>query len=77
MNEAALLEAFELFDSDKDGKINLEEFDFFMNGFARDMNRLRDNKMVKNMMDQAKKQAGEDQLFEIKTLVDLLKNCYN
>lgn len=51
MNEAALTEAFDLFDADKDGKINLEEFEFFMSGFARDMNKLRDNKMVKLMMD--------------------------
>jgi Ca2+-binding EF-hand superfamily protein len=38
-----LTEAFKLFDADNDGKINMEEFEFFMNGFARDMNTLRDN----------------------------------
>lgn len=43
LDESALTQAFELFDADKDGKINLEEFEFFMNGFAKDMNTLRDN----------------------------------
>ena len=47
MSEDHLTEAFELFDADHDGKINMEEFEFFMNGFARDMNKLRDSKMVK------------------------------
>jgi len=46
LDDKALTEAFELFDSDHDGKINLEEFEFFMNSFARDMNTLRGNKIV-------------------------------
>lgn len=43
LDEDMLTEAFKLFDADNDGKINMEEFEFFMNGFARDMNTLRDN----------------------------------
>ena len=50
LDEKELTEAFELFDSDHDGKINLEEFEFFMNSFARDMNSLRGNKIVQEMM---------------------------
>jgi Ca2+-binding EF-hand superfamily protein len=64
-----LTEAFELFDADHDGKINLEEFEFFMNGFAKDMNSLRDNKIVKEMIEESQKYAGEDKLFEISKLV--------
>ncbi len=51
LDEKELTEAFELFDSDHDGKINLEEFEFFMNSFARDMNSLRGNKIVQEMME--------------------------
>jgi len=40
-----------LFDSDNDGKINLEEFEFFMNSFAKEMNTLRNNKIVKEMIE--------------------------
>lgn len=43
LDEQALFEAFDLFDADHDGKINMEEFEFFMSGFAKDMNGLRDN----------------------------------
>ncbi len=50
MDDKLLTEAFELFDADHDGKINLEEFEFFMNGFAKDMNSIRDNKIVKEMI---------------------------
>ena len=46
LDDKVLTEAFDLFDADHDGKINLEEFEFFMNGFAREMNVLRDNKLV-------------------------------
>ena len=76
MNDDVLNEAFALFDSDNDGKINLEEFEFFMSGFARDMNKMRDSKMVKQMLETAKSKAGDDQLFEIKELVELLKGSY-
>ena len=43
LDEKALFEAFDLFDADHDGKINMEEFEFFMSGFAKDMNGLREN----------------------------------
>ena len=73
LDDAVLKEAFELFDADHDGKINLEEFEFFMNGFAKDMNKLREAKLVKNMMAESAKHADSEQLFEITTLVKLLK----
>ncbi len=40
-----------------------------MNGFAKDMNSLRDNKIVKEMIEESQKYAGEDKLFEISKLV--------
>ena len=43
LDEKALYEAFDLFDADHDGKINMEEFEFFMSGFAKDMNGLREH----------------------------------
>jgi Ca2+-binding EF-hand superfamily protein len=76
LNEQALVEAFELFDADKDGKINMEEFEFFMNGFAKDMNILRGNKMVKDLLAESQKYAGEDKLFEITKLVQVLRDAW-
>ena len=76
LNEQALVEAFELFDADKDGKINMEEFEFFMNGFAKDMNILRGNKMVKDFLAESQKYAGEDKLFEITKLVQVLRDAW-
>jgi Ca2+-binding EF-hand superfamily protein len=55
-----LKEAFSLFDADQDGKINLEEFEFFLNGFAKDMNKLRDSKVVQEMLAEAKKHSNAD-----------------
>jgi Ca2+-binding EF-hand superfamily protein len=73
LDDNVLKEAFELFDADHDGKINLEEFEFFMNGFAKDMNKLKEAKLVKDMIAESSKHADGDQLFEITTLVKLLK----
>jgi len=42
LDETALQQAFETFDADNDGKINLEEFEFFMSGFSKEQNRFRD-----------------------------------
>jgi Ca2+-binding EF-hand superfamily protein len=76
LNEQILVDAFSQFDSDKDGKINLEEFEFFMSGFAKDMNTLRDNAIVKDMMANSAKHAGEDKLFEITKLVAALRGVW-
>ena len=77
LDDRALTEAFELFDSDKDGKINLEEFEFFMNSFARDMNSLRGNKIVQEMMQQSARYADKKtKLFEISRLVEVLKGTW-
>ena len=35
--------AFKQFDADDDGMLSLDEFDFFMDGFAKEHNRLRDS----------------------------------
>ena len=70
-----LTEAFTLFDADHDGKINLEEFEFFMNSFAKEMNSLRENKIVKEMIESSKKHA-EGELFEITKLVAVLRDIW-
>jgi Ca2+-binding EF-hand superfamily protein len=76
LNEQILVDAFSQFDADKDGKINLEEFEFFMSGFAKDMNTLRDNQIVKDMIANSGKHAGEDKLFEISKLVAALRGVW-
>jgi len=76
LNDQLLTDAFNLFDADKDGKINLEEFEFFMSGFAKDMNSLRDNAIVKDMIANSAKHAGEDKLFEIPKLVAALRSVW-
>ena len=77
LDDRALTEAFELFDSDKDGKINLEEFEFFMNSFAKDMNSLRGNKIVQEMMQQSARYADKKtKLFEISKLVEVLRGTW-
>ena len=76
LDEKALTDAFELFDADKDGKINLEEFEFFMNSFAKEMNTLRDNAIVKDMITNSARHAGEDKLFEISKLVKVLRGVW-
>lgn len=76
LDEKLLTEAFNLFDADKDGKINLEEFEFFMNSFAKEMNTLRDNKIVREMIETSKKHADAQQNFEITKLVSLLRDVW-
>lgn len=71
-----MTEAFDLFDADHDGKINMEEFEFFMNGFAKDMNMLRNSNMVKDLLADCQKHAGEDKLFEISKLVSVLRDAW-
>lgn len=76
LDESALTEAFDLFDADHDGKINMEEFEFFMSGFAKEMNVLRGNQMVKDLLAVSQKHAGEDKLFEISKLVSVLRGAW-
>ena len=45
-DSGALTEAFKQFDADNDGKLSMEEFEFFMTGFAKEYNGLVDKKMV-------------------------------
>ena len=46
-DDGALEEAFGTFDADNDGKLSLEEFEFFMTGFAKQYSNLYEKKMVK------------------------------
>ena len=50
-NEEALVEAFKQFDADNDNILSMEEFEFFMTGFAKECNSLMDGKMVQRMLD--------------------------
>jgi Ca2+-binding EF-hand superfamily protein len=76
LNDQLLTDAFTLFDADKDGKINLEEFEFFMQSFAKDMNNLRENALVKDMIQNSARHCGEDKLFEIPKLVKALRSVW-
>ena len=76
LDETTLTEAFQTFDADEDGKLNLEEFEFFMSGFAKEYNQLRDQQLVKQMVAMAQKHVDADQKFEIKNLVQVLKEVW-
>ena len=47
----ALTEAFKQFDADNDNKLTIEEFEFFMTGFAKEYNGLMESNMVAKMLD--------------------------
>lgn len=57
-------DAFKVFDADKDGKLSLDEFRFFMESFATQHNKLRDGKLVEEMLAIAKPFLVDD-MFEI------------
>ena len=50
-NEEALTDAFKQFDADNDNQLTIEEFEFFMTGFAKECNGMMDGKMVQGMLD--------------------------
>ena len=62
----------EVFDADGDGKLTLEEFEFFMGAFGREFSSMKENKIVEHMMMLVKNLAGEDSHFEIKKIVQIL-----
>ena len=56
-----LMDAFNLFDSDNDGKLSLEEFNFFMTGFAKEYNGLFEDELVNKMIQSVREMADENE----------------
>ena len=75
-DDSALEEAFGTFDADNDGMLNLEEFEFFMTGFAKNHSQLYERKMVKQMLAMVKEQADEDGKFRIKDIVRIFRQIW-
>ena len=75
-DEGELYKAFETFDADGDGKLSLEEFEFFMTSFGKEYNTLREKQIVAQMVVMAKATAEEDGKFEIRKLVQLLTSIW-
>ena len=78
-DENALVEAFKQFDADNDNKLSMEEFEFFMTGFAKECNSLMDGKMVAHMLDliYREKLASEaEPSFDISEMVTKMKSVW-
>jgi Ca2+-binding EF-hand superfamily protein len=69
--------AFNQFDADQDNMLSLDEFDFFMDGFAKEHNRLRDSQLVKQMVSIAKEncEKGTDK-FTIDNMITALRKVW-
>ena len=75
-DDSALEEAFGTFDADNDGMLSLEEFDFFMTGFAKNHNNLYERKMVKQMLAMVKEHADENGQFRIRDIVRVFRQIW-
>ena len=76
-NEETLVEAFKTFDADNDNKLSMEEYEFFMTGFAKECNGMMDGKMVQSMLDTIyrEKVASEaEPMFDITEMVNRMKS---
>ena len=73
----ALTEAFQMFDAGKSGKLTMEEFEFFMTGFAKEHNQLFQDKMVKQMIEAVRKEIGDANEFEIEKMVSIFKDIWD
>ena len=62
-DDSALEAAFGTFDADNDGKLSMEEFEFFMTGFAKEYNHLFQKTMVKQMLAAVRDLADENEQF--------------
>ena len=71
-----LMDAFNLFDSDNDGKLSLEEFNFFMTGFAKEYNGLFQDELVAKMIQSVREMADENEQFEIFQLVKKIQSIW-
>ena len=68
-DDSALAEAFGIFDMDNDGKLTIEEFEFYMTGFAKEYNHLYERKMVQEMVKTVRDLADENDQFAVSDLV--------
>ena len=75
-DDSSLAEAFGVFDADNDGKLSLEEFDFFMTGFAKEYNSLFEKKIVTKMLKEVKKLADENEQFLIRDIIRVMKEIW-
>ena len=75
-DDSALEEAFGTFDADNDGMLSLEEFEFFMTGFAKNYSQLYERKMVKQMLAMVKEQANEEGKFYIRDIIRVFKEIW-
>lgn len=75
----ALTEAFKTFDADNDNKLSMEEFEFFMTGFAKEYNGLMEKNMVQKMLDtiyREKLASEDDPKFDITEIVSRMKGVW-
>ena len=75
-DDSTLEEAFGVFDADNDGKLSLEEFEFFMTGFAKEYNHLYEKKMVKEMLAAVRELADENEQFLIRDVIRTMKEIW-
>lgn len=78
-NEEALTQAFKQFDADNDNKLSMEEFEFFMTGFAKECNSMMDGKMVQQMLDliyREKCASREEPMFDITEMVNKMRSVW-
>ena len=75
-DDDTLEQAFGTFDADNDGKLSLEEFEFFMTGFAKQYNYLYDKKMVSEIIVTVRKLADENEMFEIRDIIRVIKDIW-
>ena len=69
--------AFNQFDADQDNMLTLDEFDFFMDGFAKEHNRLRDSQLVKQMVSIAKDNCEKGTTkFSIDVMITALRKVW-
>ena len=66
--EQTLKESFSVFDADEDGKLTLDELNFFMENFGKEHNGLRDKKIVADMLESCK-EIEKDGFIDIDQLV--------
>ena len=75
-DDSTLAEAFGVFDADNDGKLSLEEFEFFMTGFAKEYNHFFEKEMVKKMLAEVRKLADENEQFLIRDIIKVMKQYW-
>ena len=75
-DDSSLAEAFGIFDADNDGKLSLEEFEFFMTGFAKEYNHLFEKEMVKKMLAAVREIADENQQFLIRDIIRIMNDIW-